>query len=227
MDQYELSPQGQLLLELYAEMASEGYERASGEKVNVAFSDFEIRKFRNVVKPFISNNHVRSILDFGSGGSDWHAKGFEPETGQSAMEFFALESVSNYEPARARDEVQRADCVTCIDVLEHIFITDVSKILTEIFENATRCVVLNIACYPAAALLPNGENAHITVRHPHWWKGMVDAVATKFPDIETLLICSETYMSGVIFDTWRSSSWHESPDFLIAPENWTEFGKQA
>ena len=70
MDQYELSPQGQLLLELYAEMASEGYERASGEKVNVAFSDFEIRKFRNVVKPFISNNHVRSILDFGSGGSD-------------------------------------------------------------------------------------------------------------------------------------------------------------
>ena len=106
-------------------------------------------------------------------------------------------------------------------------IFNVSKILTEIFENATRCVVLNIACYPAAALLPNGENAHITVRHPHWWKGMVDAVATKFPDIETFLICSETYMSGVIFDTWRSSSWHESPDFLIAPENWTEFGKQA
>jgi len=225
MDHYELSPQGQLLLDFYAQMASEGYERTSGEKINVAFSDFEIRKFRNVVKPFFSKNQVRSVLDFGSGGSDWHAHGFEPKSGQSASDFFELELVSNFEPARARDEVQKADCVTCIDVLEHIFITDVTKILTQIFENATRCVVLNIACYPAAALLPNGENAHITVRHPQWWKGTVDSVATNFPSVETLLICSETYMSGVIFDTWRSNKWHESTDFVINPEQLVEFGK--
>ena len=24
-------------------------------------------------------------------------------------------------------------------------------------------------CYSAAALLPNGENAHITIQKPEWW----------------------------------------------------------
>ena len=28
---------------------------------------------------------------------------------------------------------------------------------------------INVACYNAAALLPNGENAHVTVRAPSWW----------------------------------------------------------
>ena len=224
MDERELSIQGQTLLAFYTVMASQGYERTSGVKIDVAFSDFEIRKFRNIVKPFMRDHQVRSVLDYGSGGSDWHASGFEPESGQSAVEFFGLKSVSNYEPARTRDSVQKADCVTCIDVLEHIFITDVPKILTQIFETADRCVVLNIACYPAVALLPNGENAHITVRHPQWWKGVIDSISINFPKIETLLICSETYTSGVVFKHWNSSKWHESPEFVIQPEQTINFG---
>lgn len=224
MNEHELSIQGQTLLAFYTQMASQGYDRTSGEKIEVAFSDFEIRKFRNIVKPFMCDHQVRSVLDYGSGGSDWHAYGFEPKSGQSAVEFFGLKSVSNYEPARARDSVQKADCVTCIDVLEHIFITDVPKILTQIFETADRCVVLNIACYPAGALLPNGENAHITVRHPQWWKGIVDSIAINFPKIETLLICSETYTSGVVFENWNSCKWHESPEFVIQPEQTIKFG---
>lgn len=224
MDDYELSIQGQVLLEFYKQMAGQGYKRTTGEKIDVAFSDFEIRKFRNVVKPFMYENQVQSVLDYGSGGSDWHAGGFEPESGQSALEFFGLKSVSNYEPARIRDSLQKADCVTCIDVLEHIFITDLPKVLTQIFETASKCIVLNIACYPAGALLPNGENAHITVRHPQWWKGTIDSVAINFPEIETLLICSETYTSGVIFEHWNSRKWHDSPEFVIQPEQTMEFG---
>ena len=56
---------------------------------------------------------------------------------------------------------QKCDLVLCFDVLEHIFINDIPWVLKELFENAKQCVIINVACYKAAALLPNGENAHI------------------------------------------------------------------
>ena len=28
---------------------------------------------------------------------------------------------------------------------------------------------MNVACYSAAALLPNGKNAHINIKNHKWW----------------------------------------------------------
>ena len=64
--------------------------------------------------------------------------------------------------------------------------------------------MLNIACYPAAAMLPNGENAHITVRDPLWWKGVIDVASIEFPKITVLLICSMSYSSGILFPPLES-----------------------
>ena len=30
-------------------------------------------------------------------------------------------------------------------------------------------IFLNVGCYSAAALLPNGKNAHINIQPPEWW----------------------------------------------------------
>ena len=224
MGELVLSRQGEKLLEFYTQMAEEGYARIDGNYVENAFSDFEIRKFRNVVQPFLAGLSVTTLLDYGSGGSDWHLPGFDTDTNASALEFFSLKTVTNYEPARDRDGVRSADCVTCIDVLEHIFISDLPAALRDIFSLATSCVVLNVACYDAAAQLPNGENAHISVRDPQWWKGMVDTIAMEFPDIQVLLICSTTYTSGVIFEPWETSAWHESDVFTVPPARTQLFG---
>jgi hypothetical protein len=43
MKPIQLSKKGQELISLYENMAVEGYQRVSGEKVEVAFSDFELR----------------------------------------------------------------------------------------------------------------------------------------------------------------------------------------
>ena len=69
--------------------------------------------------------------------------------------------------------------------------------VSELFSLARKLIVVNVACYKAAALLPNGENAHITVRSPNWWKGVFDVAAMKYPDIKVLLICSKTFRFGV------------------------------
>ena len=73
---------------------------------------------------------------------------------------------------------------------------------------------INVACYKASALLPNGENAHITVRSADWWKGVVDAIATRFEGVKVMLICSETYASGLVFETFSSSDWLLSDSFV-------------
>ena len=71
-------------------------------------------------------------MDYGCGGSDWDAKNFDPN-GQSAKEFYNLDACYRYEPSRGIDERRNVDCVINFDVLEHIFIADVSKVIDNIF----------------------------------------------------------------------------------------------
>ena len=224
MQRDRFSIQGQRLLDFYTQMAAEGYSRASGDHITDAFSDFELRKFRNIAKTFFEQNKIQTVLDYGSGGSDWNIEGFDSESGESAKRYFNLEHVINYEPARQRDGVSTADCVTCIDVMEHIFLSDIPAVLNDIFSHANKAVMLNIACYPAAALLPNGDNAHISVRDPLWWKGVLDMVSIEFPDINVMLICSVTYQSGIVFAPWGAGDWLANESLIVPPPQGVSFG---
>ena len=211
----QLSKQGLELVEHYKQMAEDGYTRKDGIEVTNAFSDFELRKFRNIVLPVINQFEIDTVLDYGGGGSDWDAQDFEPSSGDSAKEFFSVTKVTKYEPARSLSFTEAADCVFCIDVLEHIFLADVPLLVRELFHLAKKLLVINVGCYQAAALLPNGENAHITVRKPDWWKGIVDSISLEFPHVQVLLICSETFDSGIVYDVCRAQSWMDSKEFTI------------
>ena len=54
------------------------------------------------------------------------------------------------------------------------------SIVAEIFSYARRFVYVNVACYPAEKRLPNGENAHCTVRPPEWWAKLYGDAARYF-----------------------------------------------
>jgi FkbM family methyltransferase len=95
-------------------------------------------------------------------------------------EYWDVDEVQCYDPGYAPHSARpegRFDGVICTDVLEHCPEEDVPWILEEIFGYAGRFVYLNVACYPARKTLPNGENAHITVRPPEWWREKVRAAA--------------------------------------------------
>ena len=184
-----LSSKGKQLVKLYEEMAEDGYERTDSSYVKEAFSDFELRAYRKSVQDVFEKYSVSTVLDYGCGGSDWKAPNFD-DSGESAIEYFQLEKLYRYEPARDIDERQVAQCVISFDVLEHIFVSDIPNVLRDMFSYAKDLLVLNVACYPAAAKLPNGENAHITVRDPMWWKGVVDGIAVEYPEVSIWLICS-------------------------------------
>ena len=213
MSKLKLSRQGEELIRLYKQMADKGYSRTDGVKVKKAFSDFELRKFRNLCKEKISQDSIKTVLDYGGGGSNWDEPNFEPSTGETAKNFFNVDEVNTFEPARGKIQKKLSDCVICIDVLEHIFITDIPLVVEELFTLSKNLLIINVACYKAAAILPNGENAHITIRSPVWWKGVFDTVAVKYPNIEVMLICSNTYKSGVIFKTFKANDWFHSSTF--------------
>ena len=203
------------LLTLYAEMAREGYATTGGLHIDNAFNDMEIRAFRDHLLPLFRRFGVTSLLDYGCGGSDYDRPGFS-EDGRSARQFFGLTRIDRFEPARGLDQRRPADAVVCFDVLEHVFLADLPATVRELFSLAGRLLAVNVACYPARALLPNGENAHVTVRPPLWWKGLFDAIAAEFPTVSVLLLCSTGWHQVQGFPLWSAQDWLDHPDFVIA-----------
>ena len=110
-------------------MVVNGYERTDGSKVTSTYNDFELRKFRTICKTHLQKIDIETILDYGGGGSDWDASNFEHFTNESAKQFSKIKDVCSNEPARNLLEKRKSDCVVCMDVLEHIHISDVPKVV--------------------------------------------------------------------------------------------------
>ncbi len=215
MPTHSLSIKGEALIEMYKGIAQEGHDRIGDERVKHPFSYFNLRKMKTLAKKIFRENNVSTVLDYGSGAADWEKKGFDEETNLSAIEYFELEKVYLYEPGREIDERQKVDCVVCIDVLEHIFICDIPILIRDMLSYSSRLALLNIACYPAQALLPNGDNAHVTVRSPFWWKGVIDSICIEFPSVNIFLGCTLNRTSGKLFNIWKADCWQESDSFVV------------
>ncbi|MDA0331846.1 MAG: hypothetical protein O3C30_01615 [Proteobacteria bacterium] len=214
MTNFTLSPKGQKLVEMYTDMVDKGYKKVDGTYEANVYNDFELKKIRGSIKERFKIHRIKTVLDYGCGGSDWSSSGFNED--QSAFDFFELDRVYRYEPARSIDERTMVDAVICFDVLEHIFVSDVANVIRDIFSCAEKLVVPNVACYPANATLPNGENAHVTIRNPEWWKGVVDTISVEFPNVSVTLICSPTYNKMLAYPTYSDHARQSCDEFCLS-----------
>lgn len=155
------------------------------------------------IKELIDATNARTILDYGCG------KGFQydlrpvkiPGLGQveSVIDYWDVDEVACYDPCYkpySKLPEGRFDGVVCTDVLEHCPEADVPWIVDEIFSYATRFVFASIACYPAKSRLPNGENAHCTVRPLEWWRGLFAETGTRFSQVTWRIIVEVATSSG-------------------------------
>ena len=76
-----LSKKGEELIEHYKNMVDHGYERADGIYVKNTYEDFELKKFKEPIQPQFKYWNIKSVLDYGGGGSNWDKSGF-PMTNQ-------------------------------------------------------------------------------------------------------------------------------------------------
>lgn len=117
---------------------------------------------------------VSSIVDYGCGRSqlaDNIAKTLPP-----------VVSVIKYDPAipeysQLPVDKLKTDLGICTDVLEHIPEADIHHTLRTL-KNITERWFLTVCVRPAYKVLPNGKNAHVTVKRHDWW---FERIYTHFP----------------------------------------------
>jgi hypothetical protein len=120
-----------------------------------------------------------SILDYGAGQSD---------TGHLLKMKTGIEDVVAYDPAVVgRNEKPRRsfDVVICTDVMEHIPEDEIMDVLLDIRRYCDDTAIFAIALREAAQTLPNGENAHCTVKPTEWWHGQLLLVFDEVEHIPT------------------------------------------
>lgn len=133
---------------------------------------------------------ARTLLDYGSGKGMQYLPGKFDFPGlrdfATVADYWAVDSITCYDaayPPYSTLPTGKFDGVISTDVLEHCPEEDMEWILGEIFGYAGKFVFAYVACYPARKRLPNGENAHCTIRPPEWWSQLLEEVASRHSDL--------------------------------------------
>lgn len=183
------SPRYRELLAMYREMHLKG-ERFLNVPAEETFDGRSLKPQVERIKRLVKATGAATLLDYGSG----KAKQYDvspvtvPGAGEfdSLIDYWELDEVTFYDPAYPPYSTRpqgRFDGVISTDVLEHCPEEDMEWIIGELFSLAEKFVFATVACHPARKRLPNGENAHCTIREPQWWTGLFEAAAHSRPQL--------------------------------------------
>jgi hypothetical protein len=146
---------------IYREMHAFGPDRFAGHSIKPHVRD---------IAALVSHTRARSLLDYGSGkGAQYR----EAEV-QSAWGGLVPHCYDVGVPEFAKRPTGQFDGVICTDVLEHIAEADLEEVLDDIFSFARKFVFFSVATRLAGKTLPDGRNAHLTVRKALWWKILIN-----------------------------------------------------
>lgn len=108
----------------------------------------------------------RTLLDYGCGRESVKAALASLDPGIE---------VSGYDPAipERAESPAPADFVICTDVMEHVEEQYVANVLDNIHSLARKGAFFCIALTKAKRNLPDGSNAHITLKTVEWWMGHI------------------------------------------------------
>lgn len=123
--------------------------------------EFRDRDIPDLLKEAIETFNPKNILDFGCG------KGVLVKKLQS---LYPNIEVNGWDPHMDSALPTNADMIISTDVMEHVETNHVVDTLKELGQRSGICQYHLIACFSAVAVLPDGRNAHLTVRTPDWWQ---------------------------------------------------------
>jgi hypothetical protein len=180
------SPRYQRLLSMYRQMHREGERHLPPDET---FPGKSLPPQAGHIKRLIGLTGARTLLDYGSGKGrqympmPWTDPGGAVHVGIQAWWEAEVRCYDPAYPPFATLPVGRFDGVISTDVLEHCPEEDIPWIVGELFAFATGFVFANVACFPARKRLPNGQNAHCTIRPLKWWRALVERAARDHPHL--------------------------------------------
>lgn len=179
------------LLVLNRDMHEHGTRRGSKSAVDT-FAGKSLGDHVARVATLVRDYQAQTILDYGSG----KAQLYEPFPGEAANSRFKTmyawggARVTCYDPGYAPFSgpiAEQYDGVISTDVLEHIADDDIPWVFDELFRHARRFVFAVAASFVASKILPNGENAHVTLQPASWWHEHIKAASRRHPGVEWVL----------------------------------------
>jgi hypothetical protein len=183
------SPRYLELLDLYQQMHCEGSLQLH-IPAEQTFSGLSLRPHLSSIKSLIDLYQASTLLDYGSGKGEFYKPGATIALQDGTViydikEYWGLTPLC-YDPGYtplSQWPTDTYDGVICTDVLEHCPEEDLPWIVDALFSFAKKFIFANIACYPALKILPNGENAHITLKPPSWWKHLIEGIADRHKQV--------------------------------------------
>jgi hypothetical protein len=185
------------LIEQYRSLHRDGDPRI-GVAADQMFDGKSLPRQAHRIKALLARTGAKTLLDYGSGKGMQYQPAKILENGMprwnSMQEYWGVESIRCYDPGYLPFSALPEgvfDAVVCTDVLEHCPEQDLHWIVGELFRFARQFVFANVACYPAVKTLPNGENAHCTVRSVDFWRALFEDAARG--------------SSGVLWEVWADT----------------------
>ena len=155
------------------------------------YGDTSIKNLR-YLRPQVQILKPKTIIDFGCG--------------RSKLIDVLCNSVgaqgTRYDPAIPEYSKQPAgkhDLLINVDVLEHVPVNQLDDVVGQMASLCEEAIIV-IDTREAKAILPNGENAHCTVRSHDWWG---DYLSKHFKRLEPIRV---TRKSRAAFRTWSLNS---------------------
>lgn len=157
-----------------------------------AFTGIGCYKHRRELRTLVQQHQAKSLLDYGCGKGKQFTPGGAKTLlsklkvyAESWQEALGVDLLHGYDPAVPSFAIrpsERFDGVYCCDVLEHIAEPDIPWVLDDIFSYAQTFVFLTVATLPAKKNLPDGRNAHVTIKDKAWWLEKVEHAAARHPN---------------------------------------------
>jgi hypothetical protein len=182
------SPRYEELSTLYGEMHEfdGGEQGASGQN----FNGFSLIPHAEAIRNLIIQTGSQTVMDYGCGkGLQYKNVVIELPDGtkfENVVAYWGLDRVACFDPGVPEFSAMPAaafDGVVSTDVLEHCPEEDLPWILREMAGKAEKFMFATVALYPAAKILPNGENAHCTLKSPDWWQALLEDVLASRPEL--------------------------------------------
>jgi hypothetical protein len=169
---------------IYARVHTGGLSQSDNPEPASVFAGNSLLPFVDDIRELIVSTRSKTLLDYGCGKGVIHKlhKLMLPngKTVGSLNDYWGIDRITLFDPgveAYAQLPTGPFDGVISTDVLEHVPEEDIPWVLKELFDFADRFVFANIASYPATKTLPNGWNAHVTIKPADWWREKIMAAA--------------------------------------------------
>lgn len=124
------------------------------------------RKHVVEIAALVKQTSAKTMLDYGSG------KGMQYLSSR-VHEYWGVALPYCYDPGVRglhKKPKGRFDVVVCVDVLEHIPELLIEETAAELFGYARKGLYAHVALSPAHKMLPDGRNAHVTLKPRDWWE---------------------------------------------------------